>query len=1100
MSENQNILLILLSILDGKKSSLLSMATLLGLNQKDFFQEIDNLCHKDYLLQNKNGSIVLQEKGKRHYSKKNIEKLCQSERFHTLGRLFLSNAEEYNEVVRKNIEKLKELLKEGKALTAATLLKVILFSAQNKENFKGDLLTIKDYINNTNFLIIISIYLRLHIRAAKELALNSLKLAEEIQDKRSIVLLESWLSISDFYQDNTLYFNIEKNTLKTIRKFSELNDSELAVHLGISISVFYFITGSYGKITILDKKIKNIKMNDLSIYIQTFIDVFFTMASTFIGDSPAALGRIKYAIKTAKSKKQLYSELYLTNHYCTILCYMERFEEAYAIASSSYKKLSPYEQPQLFFSNLALQALSLYKLNKKEQAFTLMDELFSHFEEEDDFSIMPTNSIYFLEIMFHYSYHTQSQFVGARFRAIIMNFLKSTNPYHVGQAKRILALNLLRRSKDKNRVLLKINESIRSFQKVGAPFEVIKSELIKAQVYEEKNYTQAYEYKIDVLKRYNNYKNLSFQIPVSESSDRELINRTHNLLTEIPPCRSLLEIGTHIAYIIGNIFKAERVLLFEQKENTYQEIVGYNFNIEIESDVNTVKNILIQRTQNYPHYFYSNKDNYMVQTLQLQKEEKEYFADFLPEKQNKISKSRNVQSEFNSVFDHLDSTYKNKNDRPLQWCIYADGEHKLQSLVNPHSIEIIGHLLSTFIYAEYNSLSEQRTNKTENTLKEANTLNNENISLVTHSPKFQDCLEQVNMVAESNSNIILLGETGVGKEVLARHIHKMSKRKGNFIAINPASISGSLFESEFFGHEKGAFTGATSQKKGFFELAHEGTLFIDEVGDIPLSMQVKLLRVLEEKSFMRVGSMKEIKSTFRLITATNVDLHKVIDEGSFRSDFFYRLSTFPINIPPLRERIEDLDTLIPHMVKNIAKTLRKDVPTPSFTEIKKLKQYTWKGNIRELKNTIERAIIFHSHGELALASFIPQQNTSVEGENYSFPHKNKELTNYEYSSGEKSIHSEKEWRDQENIQKELCGNETYKNNLHKKNAILEVEEEIFALNIPSMKEMQEKYFRYVLEKTGGKILGENSVESILQMKKSTIYAKLKEYNITKKYQ
>lgn len=1100
MTENQSMLLLLLYAIDEKKNSTYAFANLLNIKHSDFLQEVSGLSQTKHLVLCEKLGIDLLEKGRKYYSKTNIQKIYKGKRFHFFANLFLSYGSEYNHTLRNGIEKIRELLNEGKALTAATLLKVILFTAQKQSHTHDDLLTIKDYIDNIIFLIVSSIYLRIHIRTSKQIILSALKLAQQIQDKRSEVLLECWLAISEFYQDDISYADVERKILKTIKMFSELNDSELAFHLGFAISVLYFVRGRYDKIALLNKTMQHIKIHKNLDFTRLLIDVFLSASSNALGDIPTSLGKIKYAIQKAKLDKNCYAEFYFINHYCTMLSYMERFEEAYYLAKDLYQHVSIHEQPQFFFSSLALQAFCLHQLGKKAEAFSLMDTLFSHFNEDDDFSIMPTNSIFLLDILFFYSNHKPSPFVRTRTISMTRHFLRSPNPYYVGQAKRILALNLLRRGKDSQRALRKINESIEAFKKGNLPFERIKAERIKAQIYEQKQYKYAHEFKKENNKQYINYKDSTYYEQPTHYSDMDCINKTHKLLSDMPRCATIQDLASHIAFILGNVLKAERVLIIENTENAYKELAGYNFELRDSHNINTIKQTLLTKLQGQVENFYSQKDNYMLLSLKLIQEEQSRYDDFFQNSQEIQTQNKNIQNEFNSVFQYINNSYQSKKNMPKQWLVYACGEYILQQFSNTHCLEIIEKLLITHICSQYDMLLEKNLVQEKMPTIDTQNLEESKAIFVTNSPKFQECISQINMVAQSSSTVILLGETGVGKEVIARYIHNMSKRKGNFIAINPASISGSLFESEFFGHEKGSFTGATSQKKGFFELANEGTLFIDEVGDIPLSMQVKLLRVLEEKTFMRVGSMKEIRSTFRLITATNVDLLKIMDEGSFRTDFFYRLSTFPITIPPLRERLEDLEILIPYMVQNLAKMLRKEVPLPSKSEIEKLKQYEWKGNIRELKNTIERAIIYYTQGDFHLATFIPQEKQDTENQNlnsYTPSAQNALSMNYEDTQEKDTLHN---FYDPASCCLQKNVEESKKDTFNIEDNVSMLADKILSTKRPTMKTLQEGYFRLVLEQTKGKLFGENSVQSILDMKKSTIYAKIKEYGITKKYQ
>ena len=237
--------------------------------------------------------------------------------------------------------------------------------------------------------------------------------------------------------------------------------------------------------------------------------------------------------------------------------------------------------------------------------------------------------------------------------------------------------------------------------------------------------------------------------------------------------------------------------------------------------------------------------------------------------------------------------------------------------------------------------------------------------IVGESAELRAVLARAAIVAPGGSTVLVLGETGTGKELIARAIHRMSKRKdANFIKVNCAAIPTGLLESELFGHEKGAFTGAVSKKVGRMELADKGTLFLDEIGDIPLELQPKLLRVLQDQEFERLGSNRTIRVDLRLVAATNRDLARSVTEGDFRGDLFYRLNVFPIHIPPLRERRGDIPLLVRHFVQKLSRRMDKNIETVPSSTMNALVHWPWPGNIRELENFIERSVILSSGSAL----------------------------------------------------------------------------------------------------------------------------------------
>ncbi|HQJ08443.1 MAG TPA: sigma 54-interacting transcriptional regulator [Deltaproteobacteria bacterium] len=307
-------------------------------------------------------------------------------------------------------------------------------------------------------------------------------------------------------------------------------------------------------------------------------------------------------------------------------------------------------------------------------------------------------------------------------------------------------------------------------------------------------------------------------------------------------------------------------------------------------------------------------------------------------------------------------------------------------------------------------------------------------TIIGSSPAMEALLALASQVAVSDATVLITGETGVGKELLARKIHDESARKdGPFIAVNPAVIPDTLVESELFGHEKGAFTGADRQKPGRVELAHTGTLFIDEIGDVPLNAQVKLLRVIQEKSFVRVGGIRTILSDFRLVAATNRDLLQDVASGKFRQDLYYRLNVVPLEMPPLRSRGEDVIELAREFLRHYSRKYHRILPDLSEEDVKALMAYPWPGNVRELKNVIERASILSSKDRLELN--LPPPSAPGKGDSLAFP------------------------------------------------------------DTVTLDEIQRRYIRHVLGLTGGRIAGPGGAAELLGMKRTTLQARMKKLGL-----
>jgi transcriptional regulator with GAF, ATPase, and Fis domain len=320
------------------------------------------------------------------------------------------------------------------------------------------------------------------------------------------------------------------------------------------------------------------------------------------------------------------------------------------------------------------------------------------------------------------------------------------------------------------------------------------------------------------------------------------------------------------------------------------------------------------------------------------------------------------------------------------------------------------------------------------------------------SAAIRSVLEEVDRVAATDATVIVYGETGTGKELIARAIHRRSAQaKGSLININCAAIPSGLLESELFGHEKGAFTGAFTRRAGRFELAQNGTLFLDEIGEMPLDMQPKVLRLLQEREYERIGSSKTLHSNARLVAATNRDLGAMVSERSFREDLYYRLNVFPIHLPPLRERKEDIPLLADKFVRQFATRMGKSVTHVSQESMARLVDYDWPGNIRELQNVLERAVILTQDPELdvCIGERLTQRESSV-------PPPPSLVAVSAVTSAPRSAGASTLWR-----------------------------------------EVEKAHFLAVLERTNWVIAGPNGAAARLGMKRSTLNFRLKKLGITR---
>ncbi len=297
---------------------------------------------------------------------------------------------------------------------------------------------------------------------------------------------------------------------------------------------------------------------------------------------------------------------------------------------------------------------------------------------------------------------------------------------------------------------------------------------------------------------------------------------------------------------------------------------------------------------------------------------------------------------------------------------------------NLYLLSVIGSLISRVVSSKQESVEElellrQKNRELQDQLKGEN----RPVNIVGNSGKMRDVYSLVNMVAETSSTVLIRGESGIGKELIADAIHFSSKRaKNSFVKVNCSALPDTLIESELFGHEKGAFTGAENRRKGRFELADGGTIFLDEIGDIPLSTQVKILRILQQREFERLGGTETIKIDVRILAATNRNLEQMIEEGEFREDLFYRINVFPLFVPPLRERRDDIPLLVDHFIEKFNKRNGTSVNRITTSALNMLMVYSWPGNIRELENCIERSCILTTDNVIHSYNLPPSLQTA----------------------------------------------------------------------------------------------------------------------------
>ena len=620
------------------------------------------------------------------------------------------------------------------------------------------------------------------------------------------------------------------------------------------------------------------------------------------------------------------------------------------------------------------------------------------------------------EMFYAFHKHGYPPVPGYNFEKEMEKTLNGVNIHLRGVALRIQAKQMEADDGDSNEVLALLTRSEADLVRSGDPIHLARTKLDLARASsKEKNHEQASQKALEAWELLSGYSNESFPedlkslVNATASSgvagkNEDILTRFMDMLSEFYPCTDMTNFFYRVVAATCHFFGTERSGLFLFEEDRPQLQAGYNLTVtdletrEFRIALNQIKKA---REQKKPIIVHPNQS---------------------------LRKTAGVP-----VRTILCLPFVRKRDN-LPGVLYHECTYEKSSIefIEPVILKRIGDYLSTSIdrFEDYfNMLNSNARTRHEDSLPVDTP---ESWELKAQSPIMLDLLSRARQVADSEASVLILGETGVGKDLLARQIHAMSSRRHEpFIEIDLTSLPETLVESELFGHEKGAFTGADRQKKGRMELAHGGTLFIDEVGDIPKPVQIKILRALQEKTFVRVGGTRKLTSDFRLIAATNRDLEKAVEEGNFREDLYYRLNVVPLTVPPLKDRGNDIMLLAQHFLDHYAGKYKRNNNAFSPEDKAKLCEYHWPGNVRELKNIIERAVIL-SHEEN------PELILPVGGK----------PTQTDHFSDE-----------------------------------------------PTLEELQRRYINYILDLTGGKVSGPDGASAILGINRTTLYSRMKKLGI-----
>ena len=836
---------------------------------------------------------------------------------------------------------------------------------------------------------------------------NALYAAARLGDRRSQAMIHLHLG--------RLYYFAEQRH-KAIEMFAlgkteveSLGDEDILTQASEFIGLYYFIQGMFKEaLGYFERATESFESSGKSGVINPSGPMWLSYSAAFLGYTHRAIGNLDYYRRVALERGNQSLATTLRSVLGIILLDFNKVQEAAFHLSGALQETVQYQNSLAGYFAKGGLANHHFKEGRIEDSRKWMTE--AVMEGAKSGLIRQYASPWVLELLYEFHRHKLEPIPDLNYHDEISRILLEPNIHLRGVALRLRAIENTKKGSADRLVETDLQQSETYLRQSGDPVQLAKTQLEMVRL-------RLRQGKLDAARllahkawrKVSGYGNsffpddlrqlLSFKSKqlAGNNMSEELINMFAEMVETLVPCADLKELLTRSVKATNQFFGAERggIFLFGQNGATKSPVLMGSCNLS-DADVSaeTFKSNLAlvfkAFRENRPQIVRTGFKATIPYPLKAV-----MCIPFVDEDQVK-GVLYHDNSYIEDCFDHFDDS---------------------------QLLRIAGSF--TRYISRIRHFSRQMEGKATRHLKQMDS--SDSTRILTQSPSMQKLLAQAKQVAGSNSTILILGETGVGKELMARDIHNLSPRRDQpMVIVDPTTIPETLIESELFGHEKGAFTGADRQKLGRIELAHRGTLFIDEVGEIPKSSQVKLLRVLQEKTLIRVGGTKTITSDFRLIAATNRNLADEVAAGRFREDLYYRLNVISITLPPLRERNEDVLFLARHFLSLYAAKHNQQVPGLRQEDEDLLLAYHWPGNIRELKNVMERAVLLSTRDRLEI----------------SLPVKSSLTSNHFFS------------------------------------------------DLPSLDEVQRRYIRYVMEKTGGKVSGTGGAAELLNMKRTSLYKRM----------
>lgn len=847
------------------------------------------------------------------------------------------------------------------------------------------------------------------------------EIAHQIGDRRSLALLKLHKGRLHWFTDHSS--ELSEIIARGIKEVEELGDQDIINKSSGYIAISYFHQGN------LQKALKYFEYSEYTIekgqegeYLGVstrFATPFFMgFCLAYLGDFHRAIGSLECNWRLAIQKSLHSLATTLRASLGTILALINNNRQAYIHLNAALNDAIDHKNDIALRCALLGLALNNMKEGKSQEAHQLLNRAFT--ETKDPALGLNFSSPWVLEMLFEFNKLGFPPIPNVSYAQAIERINASDNIHLKGVVLRLEAEAKLSKGIDTTLVIKDLDMSIELLEKAKDPVQLSKSILAMARVEGKRNnitgarqlalkswrllggYSELFfpdKFRHYIEYKQENYKNREYQ--------QDLIERCLDLFSTVMPIGNEGEIYSRIVIATNRFFGAERGGLFWFPKGKYTKcpelLAGCNL---MNSDINS-----------------PNFEPYRALILKAFREKKPILVRL------GSGHDKKTKDNFKTVF-----CLPIETGGRMRGVLYHDNSYLEDgfNFLTPESLNILITHFNKLIdrVRKYCRLLEER--ETLISTISLNEATNSKEGLLYQSSIMEKLLSNVDKASKSDSTILILGNSGVGKELLARRIHSVSPRADKpFVIVDSTTIPETLFESELFGYEKGAFTGADKQKKGRIELAHQGTLFIDEVGELPKNVQAKLLRAIQEGSFNRVGGNKILHSDFRLITATNRDLEEHVKLGHFREDLYFRLNVIPFRLPSLKERQDDILLLAQHFIDRFAKKYNKTNRAIDQNTERILKNYPWPGNVRELENVIERAVLLSpdDHLEIDIPMHSPQEINNP-------------------------------FTDQ-----------------------------------PTLNEIQCRYIKYVLEKTNGKISGAGGAAEILGMPRTTLNARMKKLDI-----